>query len=327
MTNVIANFKISGLFQYLLSRFWMKILYAINYNKGKSQSINFNNSIVNLKLEDLEQLYLYKDCIREPENTILYKALAKYRIVDLFVDIGANCGHVACSVMQDFNKIVLIEPNPYLFTILKSIFANSKNVTLNECAIVSSPSLKTVTLSVPVTSSGLASIGDSHLSLGSDCIAYEVAANTLDSILINEQGRPYIKIDVEGLEFEIIKSALGYIQSNRPVVGFEALTKERALHCSELFVDYSFYCSRFNFMESGGALSKSLLKLFSSLFSGHNIQILKIENISAVDITNYSQLIAVPNEISCRLEKAVSDFSIDYPTVNLNNFRSWSKDV
>ena len=272
-------------------------------------------------------MYLYKDCIREPENTILYKALAKYRVVDLFVDIGANCGHVACSIMEDFNKIVLIEPNPSLFKILKSIFANSKNVTLNECAIVSSPSLKTVTLSVPVTSSGLASIGDSHLSLGSDCISYVVAASTLDHILINEPGRPYIKIDVEGFEFEIIKSALGYIQNKRPIVGFEALTKERAIDCSELFTGYSFYCSRFNFMESGGALSRSFLKLFSFIFSGHSIQILKIDNISTVDITNYSQLIAVPNEITDRLEKAVSDFSIDHPIVNLKNFRSWSKNV
>jgi len=272
-------------------------------------------------------LYLYKDCIREPENTILYRALAKYRVVDLFVDIGANCGHVACSIMEDFKKIILIEPNPSLFIILKSIFTNSKNVILNECAIVSSPSLTTVTLSVPVTSSGLASIGDSHLSLGSDCVSYVVAANTLDNILINESGRPYIKIDVEGFEFEIIKSALAYIQSNRPIVGFEALTKGRALECSKLFTDYSFYCARFNFMESGGALSRSLLKLFLSIFSGHNIQILKIENISTADITNYSQLIAVPDEISDRLEKAVSDFSIDHPSINLNNFRSWSKDV
>jgi len=53
----------------------------------------------------------------------------------------------------------------------------------------------------------------------------------------------YIKIDVEGFEGNIIKSAQKLINTQRPIVGFEALSHSVAQSCPECFKEYFLLCS------------------------------------------------------------------------------------
>jgi hypothetical protein len=96
----IATVKIHGLLSYLWVRVKLRFFSITKVASGLHFVIN--NQHVDLNLKDLEQKYLAADCVREPGNLIVYRAIAASRLVTNFVDIGANCGHVALSIMNDY---------------------------------------------------------------------------------------------------------------------------------------------------------------------------------------------------------------------------------
>lgn len=324
MIQKIASVEISGLFAYLCMRVKLRFTggrgFALNAEEGE------NDWLINLDLNDLEQKYLFADCVREPENLIVYRALSASKLATNFVDIGANCGHVALSILNSYENILLFEPNPTLANLLRIIFQDSTHVKIKECAIVDHESVGTLVLSVPTDSSGLATLGGTLLSAQRpDINVYSVNALTLESQIDDMfLSKAYIKIDVEGFEENIIRSIHRVIVNQRPIVGFEALSLSLALNCSSYFKDYSFYCSRFDFLEDGGALSNSKMGIIFALLSGANIEILKLDKLEAVGLRNFSQIYAVPNEKSELFERSVSDYVGDHPVIELDNLRTWS---
>jgi hypothetical protein len=116
----IATVKIHGLLSYLLVR--AKLRFISHWKSSSRLQCKINNQLVDLDLKDLEQKYLAADCVREPENLIVYRAIAASKLAINFVDIGANCGHVALSILNDYDNILLFEPNPTLANLLRKIF-------------------------------------------------------------------------------------------------------------------------------------------------------------------------------------------------------------
>lgn len=324
MKNNFASVEINGVLGYLWKRSSMR--YLPNLGKKKSRiEIYGHNIFINKK--DLEQNYFSEDCIREPENLIVYRALSASGLAKCFIDIGANCGHVATSIVDCYESIILFEPNPHLASLLRQIFKNKGNVLIKECAVVDSSLVGKITLNVPEMSSGLASLGTTSLSKKHIAMhAYSVNANTLESEL---EGIPlsdaYIKIDVEGFEYDVIKSSIDLILKDRPIVGFEALSFKAAEKCFSLFSSYKFYCARFNFLENGGALASSGGGILKALFSGFSVDFIRINQFEPSQLENFSQIFSVPVEKCEAFERSILEYIDNTGVINVNNLKSWSK--
>jgi FkbM family methyltransferase len=322
MSSTIASIKLKGLAPYLLTRARLRFSSAPE-NHTKDASILVQK--VSLNLLDLEQKYLFADCVREPENLFVYKAIAETGMADVFVDIGANCGHVALSVLPYYRSLLLFEPNPALAEVLRTIFTGQDKVVIRECAIVDENSVGEMTLTVPQDSSGLATLGVTELSKQHRQVdSYKIKASTLANEIEGfSLGKAYIKIDVEGFEANIIDSAKNLINTSRPIVGFEALSKQSALSCANLFNDYVFYCARFDFLELGGALSRSMLGMIKALTLGANFEIIKLDDLNSCQLENFSQIYSVPREKSEIFEKAITVYTARNPIFDLSVLKTW----
>ncbi|NQW95211.1 MAG: FkbM family methyltransferase [Polaromonas sp.] len=321
MNKKISTFRLQGLFSYLMKRG------VLRFTRKKTRSIQiiFHQKVA-LDPVDLEQKYLAADCVREPENLLVYRALAGSGVVDTFVDIGANCGHVAASVMHDYQNVLLFEPNPKLAALLRELYKNQRNIVIKECAIVDEGSAGTLSLTVPDESSGLATLGRTNLSGQHDRVhTYPVRATTLASEVAGYSlNTAYIKIDVEGFEENIISSARDLINRQRPIVGFEALSNLAAESCVKLFEDYVFYCARFDFLDNHGALSKSFVGITKALLFGGSIEILKLGRLQGNEINNFSQIYSVPKEKLEAFEEAVLKYNSVNPVLDLKALSTWS---
>jgi len=303
MNQPISKLKLTGIPRYLASRAYMRAIARFG-SAGKT----IRGRQVSLNLADAEQRYMYRDCIREPENVIIYMAMANHGLASTFIDIGANCGHVALSIIDCYSSILLYEPNPVLASLLREVFHGSNKVKIKEKAIVGSSAVSEVKLFVPFNSSGLATVVGTHLNDSSSAQEYSVAATTLsaefgDTSLANA----YIKIDVEGQEYDILSSSQELFKLHRPIVGFEALSTELLAKCAVIFDNCSFYCSRFDFLEPGGSLVKSPYGILKALVFGGSIDVLQVDPCSAGSLSNFSQVYAVPNEKRQSFENAIQD--------------------
>lgn len=319
---ILFSIRIQNLLPYLWIRVALRFFPTSFLSKETSIVINKNK--IQLDLNDLEQKYLLVDCVREPENLLVYRGIAKAQLVDTFIDIGANCGHVSLSVINDYKKFFLFEPNPKLVKLLKVIFKNNPHVKLKPFAIVDEAQIGYLQLNVPKSSSGLATLGNFLVHDSSNFSSYKVKASTLKGqILMKDLKNSYIKIDVEGLEDKVINSMMSVIKKQRPIVGFEALSSELAKECINKFDDYVFYCARFSFIENGGALSKSLLGIIRALVMGGDVQIIKLDTTKDLSFNNFSQIYSVPNEKSKFFEVAIKKSFRQLGVCDLNKLKTW----
>ena len=153
----------------------------------------------------------------EPELAILDRLFADRG--GIAIDVGANRGIYSFALSRAFSRVLAFEPNPEL-----AAFARKKlpsNVAVNEVALGASET--NAVLHVPT-------FGGRHGShLFGSLVPYgdgpqqtvSVALRTLDSYGL-EHVR-FIKIDVEGTEFDVLEGAARTIERDRPVLLIELL--------------------------------------------------------------------------------------------------------
>ncbi len=121
----------------------------------------------------------------------------------IFLDIGSNQGvfTLVSSKNKNFSEIHSFEPNPHIFKILKD------NVDKNECARVVLHN-KAIThtngmigFDFKETHSGAGKIDTSAMNLLVESVNHEY----LDTLLQDSNHPLFIKIDVEGAEYEVLK--------------------------------------------------------------------------------------------------------------------------
>lgn len=299
----ILTLGLSGLPSYMLMRARMRFFRRSAEGGARVQKTLLGRSVA-LDGSDLEQEYLIEDCVREPENTFLYTAVAKGGLADVFVDVGANCGHVALQVFDAYRNLILVDANPNAFEVLQSIFGSEEKVTLIHAALVNDSSIGFVDLKVPAGHSGLGSL------VHDDSVAghtYHCKASTLDAVLGSQEGsKIYVKIDVEGAEQSVIEGGLAAFDRLDPLVGFEALSKEAAIESGRFFTDHSFYFGRFGFLDRSGALTRSIPGLLSALITGGSIDIYRTDNLQDLEFDNFSQLVAVRRSKTAAFEAALA---------------------
>jgi len=128
--------------------------------------------------------------------------------MNLIFDIGANGGKTVSEFILVADKVVCFEPNPTLANSLRSRFANN-SVIVDERGVSNKNGTQTFKISNADTISTLSDdwINNSRFTGGYNWDNHiQIETTTLNSI-IDEYGIPdYIKIDVEGHEYELLTS-------------------------------------------------------------------------------------------------------------------------
>jgi FkbM family methyltransferase len=130
---------------------------------------------------------------------------------DLCFDVGANVGRRIKVFLKLKNRVVAVEPQAHCINILKKKYKNNNRVILVEKAIGEKESLKEMLI---CDAHSLSSLSNDWINSVKDSGRYAeniwekrvtVQVVTLDS-LIAQYGKPsFIKIDVEGYEYEALK--------------------------------------------------------------------------------------------------------------------------
>jgi len=151
---------------------------------------------------------------KEPEIELFTKLLSKNSFV---IDVGANRGTYSFPIIRRIRKrgfLFLFEPIPELYEYLNTGFASYKNVKIFPLAC--SDKNETREISIPTSEGNLgfgsASFVNKHIDFQSKSIEC-VRIDDLEIAKLN-----FIKIDVEGFEFLVLKGALKTIENNRPVI-------------------------------------------------------------------------------------------------------------
>ncbi|WP_341226356.1 FkbM family methyltransferase [uncultured Arcticibacterium sp.] len=301
----------------------MKALIAFGDKVPKVKTTEILGTSIELNITDIEQRYLYEDCNREPENIFVYRALARMGLCKTFLDVGANYGHEAILLVNDYSSIVLVEPNPRAVETLNEIFQNNKNVKILNVAIVSQDSPRELELKVPLDSSGLASFEESPL-MRDKVETFMCKGQTLEECIgLEELSHTYIKIDIEGGEFKILQDAADDIMKSGAIVGFEALSRNYAKKCSSLLEGYTFYYGKFDFLADHGSLMTPS-RIFKTLFGWkRSISVYKVTNGDFSNTPdNFSQVYCVPNNKVEAFEMAVRKMASEVKEIDLisNNY-------
>jgi FkbM family methyltransferase len=185
----------------------------------------------------------------DPANAIERKMLAGYessvlRAVERFVsagsyciDVGANVGAVALALARQIGpsgRVLAIEPGPpYVARLRQNLRANPRLVNR---VIILPVGLSEAEGSLLWRPDPLHPFNAGLSQVHSAAVPGElpVAVTTLD-VVVARQGWErvdFIKIDVEGMELEVLRGARDTLESLRPVVLFETLEIFRGCHAA-----------------------------------------------------------------------------------------------
>lgn len=136
----------------------------------------------------------------------------------VFFDVGANIGDVSEALLPLASKVVAIEPEPVSFASL-SARLGSRADCIN--VLVGPDGAARTFLTNPIASTSSTSVTPGDEPLGHDYLKRSaMQAVSLDTIA-KQHGMPgLVKIDVEGFEISVLKSA-GDVLASRPVVVME----------------------------------------------------------------------------------------------------------
>lgn len=137
------------------------------------------------------------------------------------IDIGCHKGEILDEILRyaPFGKHFAFEPLPHLYEFLKSKYAG-KQVFISPVALFD----KKGTTDFNYVVNAPAYSGIKKRSYGIPDVTINqlmVETERLDNIIPENQSIDFIKIDVEGAEFGVLKGAINTIRRNKPAIIFE----------------------------------------------------------------------------------------------------------
>mgnify|MGYP005998093467 FL=1 len=133
------------------------------------------------------------------------------------LDVGANKGVWTWWLAGLARQVYAFEPNPKLFDILRRNVAG--NVVAEQLALADYNGV--AELRVPHSAKGYSNQGASlsEIKVDGEFLGVEVEARRIDDLGITDIG--FIKIDVEGFEYQVMQGALETIARDKPVMVVE----------------------------------------------------------------------------------------------------------
>lgn len=140
---------------------------------------------------------------------------------DVFLDCGSNIGYfsvMANDIVGKRGRVISVEANPTTFKLLKrNLDANGFGDPVH-CALTDVPG--DVEIYIPKGGDVYSSLKKGGLVTGEDIVSFRVPGRTLDDVAasLNVTRVTLLKIDVEGAEMQVLRSAMRTLRELRPVV-------------------------------------------------------------------------------------------------------------
>lgn len=166
----------------------------------------------------------------EPEMDLLKKII---KSDDCVIDVGGNQGIYSFFISKFCKNIQIFEPNSQCFEMLTSWADSWEGISVHRVAL--SDEQGTTSLLIPIDQHGIEHDASASIENNSfDKTRVEkVPVNTLDSFKLKKVD--FIKIDVEGHEFRLLKGSLETIKKNKPCLLIEIEQRHNTAEISEIF--------------------------------------------------------------------------------------------
>ena len=252
----------------------------IFFLRKKKFLIRRNGIKYNIDLEEGIDLGIFLS-LKNEKKLFKVKKYIDLNEKSLIIDIGANVGSVSLPLAQNFNnsEIFSIEPTIFAFKKLK------QNINLN---LGLKKRIKTFNYFVSCKKKKIEFVHSSWKLISGDKkhgIHKGILKKTsnritsLDSVLKKNKKRVrLIKIDVDGYELEVLKSAEKTLKKEKPIIYFELapyLYKEMGYTVDHLIkyikkIEYVFYDENFKLVSDVKSISSKLTDKSQNYFLFHN---------------------------------------------------------
>lgn len=174
-----------------------------------------NNEVQIICYNDHIGKHILFDNFYEKEDLILIKNSFSNEIINsTFIDIGSNVGNHTIFFRNNFKKIHSFEPQKTTYKILKLNTEPYSHIKTYNYGIDTEE--KEVTFYIPNNNNGM---GRSNIIEGENVRKEKVLLKPIKDFSIKDVG--FIKIDVEGNEFPVLKSLKNILNKYKPIIGFE----------------------------------------------------------------------------------------------------------
>jgi FkbM family methyltransferase len=188
---------------------------------------------------------------------------------DIVFDIGAHVGDRVAAFRRLGARVVAIEPQPALVTVLKLLYGRTSDVTVEATAIGRNSG--TIELMINTDNPTVSTASRNFVNAARDAPGWEAQAwtktlrvpvTTLDALIARHGIPSFIKIDVEGFEAE----ALAGLTQPVKALSFEFTTIQRdvALACIER-------CTALGYARFNAALGESQIFVHADWIGGFEI--------------------------------------------------------
>ena len=179
---------------------------------------------------------------KEREYTYIYRNLNRW---NMFLDVGANLGYYSYLFSLKGAVVHSVEPNPYLAEFL--CYKLGRKTLVHNVALADKEGELELFIPRWELTSGRSSLDEVNTRRYSqDVVAESVSCKRLDSIVQHGRGdRVFVKIDVEGHEYQVLAGADKLIEGEGAVdfmVEIETRFNSRWLDVFERFAAASYRC-------------------------------------------------------------------------------------
>ncbi len=213
------EFLISFVFHYLLKQF------GLTFIKIPKMRIRVENCIFETRPNTIDFWMLWKGY----EQSIFIQLYREIMPGDTFIDIGANLGRYTILIASRGNIVYAFEPVKSTFDVLlRNISLNHLNNNIKAFNLgLGDRNEFSYILYLPYKQ------GEASLAL--DIVGKKelIKLDRLDDLSIIPENNCFLKIDVEGFEFEVLQGAKRFIESYRPKIIIEIWSEnsEAFLRC------------------------------------------------------------------------------------------------
>ena len=191
----------------------------------------------------------------------LLKSIDLDMSISTIVDIGANIGNHTIQFSRYFNKVVAFEPNPRVFELLESNTKRIKNVEIFNLGCGQGSAILQLKETV-------GNIGGSSVVLDVESkSSIDIEIVPLDEMLDIIGRIDAIKIDVEGMEIDVLRGSEKTISASKPVICLEQhksefIDKFRETECIDWLRQRQFKIFALEKFEKRSFIVRELIKLY-----------------------------------------------------------------
>ena len=210
-----------NIYRFLMFRciiFWRSLRYLLinseNKNKFIIKSIQKSRMLLDLKDEGISK-DLILDCIREPESTKEVQRMLKPG--NVVVEAGANIGYYALMesrLVGNKGVVYAIEPSPKNFEYLNRNIKLNKRTNMETYRLAIGDKNRKAKMNISSHSNLSSLIKQKNRKITG---TVEVNVTTLDSFLKGKRYPDFIRMDVEGYEYNIIKGMKNILKKESPL--------------------------------------------------------------------------------------------------------------